>query len=105
MGDFVGVAKTPDIPSGSMRTLHVKGKKIAVANIEGEFFAIDDRCSHEECSLGTEGFLEEGVVVCGCHGAQFDITSGAVLSLPATSPVASYQVKVENETILVQIPD
>jgi nitrite reductase/ring-hydroxylating ferredoxin subunit len=61
MGNFVIVAKIQDIPSGSMKTLSVKGKKIAVANVEGEFFAIDDTCSHEECSLGTEGFLDEGM--------------------------------------------
>lgn len=103
MGYFVKVMAISDLPSGGMKTIVVSGKKIAVANVDGEFFAIDDTCSHEQCSLGSEGFLDGNVVTCGCHGAQFDVTSGKVMSLPAPTDVASYPVKVEGGDILVVV--
>ena len=92
-----------DLPSGMKKTVVLGGKKIALANIDDEFFAIDDTCSHEQCSLGTDGFLDGNVVTCGCHGAQFDMTSGKVLSLPAPTDVSSYTVKVENGDVFIDI--
>lgn len=103
MAEFVKVASVSEISSGSMKTVQIGGKRIAIANVDGELFAIADTCSHEECSLGTEGFLDGNVVICGCHGAQFDVTSGDVLSLPATQPVASYTIKVEGNDILISL--
>lgn len=103
MSTFTKAANISDIPPGTKKTLFVSGKKIALANIEGEFFAIDDTCSHEQCSLGSEGFLDGNVVICGCHGAQFDITNGKVLSLPAPSDVGSYETKIEGENVMVAV--
>lgn len=103
MAEFIKAAVVADILPDSMKTIRVAGKLIALAFVEGEYFAIDDTCSHEECSLGTEGFLDGTAVVCGCHGAQFDVTTGDVLSLPATVPVRSYKVKVEGKDILIEI--
>ena len=103
MGEFIKAASLNDIPSGSMKTLIVAGKKIALAHIDQDFFAIDDNCTHEECSLGTEGFLDGETVTCGCHGAQFDITNGAVMSLPATRAISCYQVKIEGDDILIEV--
>lgn len=91
-----------DLASGEKKTVMVAGKKIAIANVDGEFFAIDDTCSHQQCSLGTEGFLDGAVMICGCHGATFDVTSGKVLSLPAVVDVTSYPTKVENGVVYVQ---
>lgn len=103
MVDFVSVAKASEVPSGSIRTVMVLGKKIALANVDGKFFAIDDACSHEQCSLGTEGALDGNVVICGCHGSQFDVMNGKVLSLPAPADVSSYEVKVENGDVFVRV--
>lgn len=103
MADFIKALSVSDIPLGSMKTVLVGGKKIAVANVDGEFFAIGDTCSHEQCSLGSEGFLDSNVVTCGCHGAQFDVTSGKVMSLPALTDVASYPVKIEGRDVMVAI--
>ena len=100
---YIPVAKTSEINDGEMKTVHAGGKSIALANVDGEFFAIDDNCSHEECSLGSEGMLDGNMVVCGCHGSLFDVTTGAVQSLPAPTDVASYKVKVEGDSILVEI--
>ncbi len=103
MEDFTVAAKVSDIADGSMKTVSVRGKFIAIANVGGQFFAVDDTCSHAACSLGSEGFLEGTTVTCGCHGAQFNITTGKVLSLPAVSDVAPYEVKLEAGEIWVKI--
>lgn len=102
MVDFVAAARVSDIPNGSMKSVRVGGKTIAIANVDGQLFAIDDTCSHEQCSLGGEGFLDGSVVTCGCHGAQFDVTNGKALSLPAPVDVLSYPVKVEGDDILIK---
>ncbi len=103
MGNFVKALSVNNLPSGSMKTVVVGGRKLAIANVDGEFFAIEDTCSHEQCSLGSEGFLDGNVVTCGCHGAQFDVTSGKVLSLPAPTDVVSYPVKVEGNDVFIKI--
>lgn len=103
MASYIRALSVSDISSGSMKTVVVGGKKMAIANIDGEFFAIDDTCSHAQCSLGEEGFLDGNVVTCGCHGATFDVKSGKVLSLPALTDVASYPVKIEGRDVMVAI--
>lgn len=102
MEDFVLAAQVADVEPGSMKTVFVRGKSVALANVDGEIFAIDDTCTHEHCSLGTEGALDGNVVICGCHGANFDVTTGKVLSLPALTDVGRYEVKVENGGIYVR---
>ena len=99
---WIKVAKNSDIPEGEIHTLSAGGKKVALAHIGSEFFAIDDTCTHAQCSLG-EGSLIEQEVECPCHGSRFDVKSGAVRFLPATAPIAIYPVKVEGEDILVEI--
>ena len=103
MSDVVKVAVTSEIPSGSMKTVVVRGKPIALVNVDGEFFAVADSCTHEQCSLGTEGFLDGSIVTCGCHGGQFEVTTGKVMSLPAPSDVSSHEVKVEGNDVLIKI--
>lgn len=65
----VTFAKTADVRPGELALFEVAGRRIAVANANGRFFAIDDTCTHEQCSLAEEGTLEGTVVTCGCHGA------------------------------------
>ena len=103
MADFVKVASTSEVLTGSMKTFTVKGIPVALANVDGQFFAVSDICTHEHCSLGTEGFLNDNIITCGCHGAQFDLTTGRVLALPAPGDVASYEVKVEGNDVFVKI--
>lgn len=99
----VKVAKTADIPSGSMKTIRVQGKAIALANVDGQYFAIGDTCTHKGCSLGSEGFLDGTTITCGCHGGQFDVTTGKVLAAPPPTDESSYPVKVEGEDISLEI--
>lgn len=99
-GEYVRVARRAEIPPGSIVRVEAGGHVIAVANVDGEFFAIDDTCSHEEASL-SEGGLTGDVVVCARHGARFNVKTGRVLSLPAVRSVATYAVKVEGDEVLV----
>jgi nitrite reductase/ring-hydroxylating ferredoxin subunit len=100
---FVTVARTADIKPGELAAFDVEGVRIAVANANGRFFAIDDTCTHEQCSLTEEGTLDGTVVTCGCHGAQFDVTTGQVLAPPALEPVKSYPLRIEQGAVAIEI--
>lgn len=99
----VTVGATADVKPGELAVFQVEGVRIAIANANGRFFAIDDTCTHEECSLTEEGTLEGTVVTCGCHGAQFDVTTGAVLAPPAFEPVKAYPLRIEQGQIVIEI--
>jgi 3-phenylpropionate/trans-cinnamate dioxygenase ferredoxin component len=99
----VTVARTTDIKPGELAAFDVQGLRIAVANANGRFFAIDDTCTHEQCSLTEEGTLDGTVVTCGCHGAQFDVTTGQVLAGPAVEPVTAYPLRVDQGELVIEI--
>lgn len=103
MADFIKLFKTSDLAKGSKKAVFVGGKRLVVANIEGTYFAMDDTCTHAGCSLGSEGYLEGKIITCGCHGGQFDITTGKVVSLPPTVDEHTYEVKVEGDDVMVAI--
>ncbi len=100
------VAKTTEIPEGEARRFVVDRIEIAVANIGGEFLAVDDLCSHAEASL-SEGDVDvdDEMIECPRHGSTFDLRSGRPTTLPATVPVATFPVKVEGDTILIELED
>jgi nitrite reductase/ring-hydroxylating ferredoxin subunit len=83
-----------------MRVFDVDGTSVNVANANGRLYAFDDACTHMGCSLA-DGRLAGTVVTCGCHGSQFDVTSGAVLRGPAQKPVRSRSVHVKGDDLLV----
>jgi 3-phenylpropionate/trans-cinnamate dioxygenase ferredoxin component len=97
---FMAVSRTDDLKEGEMQPFKVLETKIAVANVNGTFYAFDDTCSHLQCSLA-EGDLEETTVTCTCHGSQFDVTSGAVLQGPAREPVETYKTRVEDGNLKI----
>ena len=103
MSEYVCVARTGELTPGAMKRVDVAGRAVALINLGGEFYAIDDTCSHEEASL-SQGTLTGEVVVCPKHGARFNVKSGRVLSLPAVRSVAVYPVRVEGDEVLVS-PD
>ena len=100
MSEFVRVARADEVAPGTMKRVTVDGRAVALVNIGGEFFAIDDTCSHEEASL-SGGTLSGEVVACPKHGARFHVKSGRVLALPAVRSVAVYPVRVEGGDVLV----
>ena len=75
---------------------------IAVFNVGGEFYAIDDTCTHEEYSLA-DGYIDGNIVECPLHMARFDICTGKALSLPATAHLGCYAVKVEDGLVYVEL--
>lgn len=102
---IVDVASEAELEDGQALSIVVNDIPIAVFNVNGEYFAISDTCTHEEFPL-SEGDVdaEERTVECALHGARFDLHSGEALSLPATIPVDTYQVWVEDGTIKVEVP-
>jgi 3-phenylpropionate/trans-cinnamate dioxygenase ferredoxin subunit len=100
VASFVTVATVGEIPPGGVKRVVVGGRAIAVFNVDGAFYALDDRCSHEEASL-SEGEIDEDVVECPKHGARFNIRTGKNLTLPAVYPVKTYPVQVEGDEIKV----
>jgi nitrite reductase/ring-hydroxylating ferredoxin subunit len=98
---FMTVARAADLKEGEMRAFKVLDAKIAVANVGGTFYAFDDTCTHEGCSLA-EGELEETILTCSCHGSQFDVSSGALLRGPAQEPVGSHETRVEDGNLEIE---
>jgi len=99
---FVPALKTADVPANGMVAVQVNGSRIAVANVQGVYYAFDDECTHEQCSLA-EGDLAGTTVTCMCHGAEFDVRSGAVLAPPAVVPVRVYRTRVEGDALHIEI--
>lgn len=103
MAGFKRVASANDIPPGKGVSLEVDGRQIALFNVEGTFYAIDNACTHRGGPLG-EGHMHGTTVNCPWHGAEFDVTSGQALSPPASSGVTSYSTKVEADSVWVAVP-
>jgi 3-phenylpropionate/trans-cinnamate dioxygenase ferredoxin component len=97
---FVPVAKAGDVAEGSAIKVEVAGLQIAIFKFDGEFYATDDSCSHAYASLA-EGYVTDGTVECPLHGACFSLKTGEVLSEPATEPIKTYPVRVDDGEILV----
>ena len=104
MTNFVKAAQTADIPSGTRFWIEFEEETLVIFNVNGQYYAIADLCTHDDGPL-EDGELQEYEVECPRHGARFDIRSGAALCLPATSPVPTYEVKVEGDIIYVESPD
>jgi 3-phenylpropionate/trans-cinnamate dioxygenase ferredoxin subunit len=102
MAGFVKVAKTDEIAPGQGKVIEVGGRKIALFNVEGSVYAMDDTCTHRGGPL-SEGILDGKQVTCPLHGARFDVTTGEVLGPPAPQGVARYNVRVEGTDIEVEV--
>jgi 3-phenylpropionate/trans-cinnamate dioxygenase ferredoxin subunit len=100
VSEFVRVASVDDLPPGSARRVEVNGYRVAVFNVKGTIYAVDDTCTHEEASLA-EGAVSGEIVACPKHGSRFHLPTGRVLSLPAVRPVNTYEVKVEGGDVLL----
>ncbi len=97
------VAETKDLPPGSGMAVEVEGRQLALFNVEGTYYAIDDTCPHRGGPL-SEGDLEGEHVICPWHSATFDLTDGSVLAPPAEEGVGSYRVEVDGGIIKVELP-
>jgi 3-phenylpropionate/trans-cinnamate dioxygenase ferredoxin component len=102
MADFVKVATTGEIAPGQGKIFEVQGKEIALFNVGGAYFAIDNMCTHEEASLA-DGEISGFEVTCPLHGAKFDVRSGQVLGPPAYDDVTSYPVRVSGADVEIDV--
>jgi 3-phenylpropionate/trans-cinnamate dioxygenase ferredoxin subunit len=98
VGDF------SDLKEGVGLKVEIDEHRIAVFLVDGSVFAIGDRCSHAEASLA-EGEVFDHEVECPRHGSVFDLTTGHPHSLPATQPVPTYVVSIEDGNVYVELPE
>ena len=101
MSDWVTVAKVGEVAPGDWRTAMVDDAPIVVFNLDGEYYAIEDVCTHDGGQL-TGGTVEGDEIVCPRHGARFCIRTGEALSAPAYEPTARFPVRIENGEIQVR---
>ena len=102
MGKII-VGKASDIPAGKMQKIAADGKEILVVNVDGNFYAMDDTCTHAGASL-SEGTLEGPILTCGWHGAKFDCKSAKLHAFPAKiKDLSSYKVVVESENVFLEL--
>jgi 3-phenylpropionate/trans-cinnamate dioxygenase ferredoxin subunit len=101
MAEWVKVAAVGEIAPGTCKVADVDGAAIAVFNIGGEYFAIEDVCTHDGGELAI-GQLEGDQIICPRHGARFCVRTGEALSAPAYEPTATFPVRVENGEIQVR---
>jgi 3-phenylpropionate/trans-cinnamate dioxygenase ferredoxin component len=102
---LVDVAPVDELPPGSVKIVRAGSIAVGVYNLDGEYYAIEDRCSHDDGPLAEGDFdAEDAVVVCPRHGSRFDIRDGAAKTPPAMRPVAIYPVRVQAGAVEVQLP-
>lgn len=105
MAERTVVCRRDDLKSGEVRRFDVAGHRIALVRIEDDFYALGDRCSHEDFSLSEgEVWAEERELECPRHGSTFDLTTGEPCSLPATTAVPVYEVEVDGDEVAVVVP-
>ena len=101
MPGYVRVASVTDIPPGAKKIVEVDGIEVVVINMDGQFYAVEDVCTHDGGPLG-EGKLDGCELICPRHGARFDVRTGAATRMPAIEPVPTYEVCVKDGDVLVE---
>jgi 3-phenylpropionate/trans-cinnamate dioxygenase ferredoxin subunit len=102
VAEFVKVARTSDIPVGTLRKYDVRLNEFVIAHSANGFHAFADECTHDGAPFG-DGRLDGHEIVCPRHGARFDIRTGKVTGPPALIPVEVYELKIEGDDILVRL--
>ena len=102
--NFVLVTREEDLPVGSRVHYQFEQDSVVLLNVGGEYFCVADLCTHDGGPLG-DGDVLDHEIECPRHGARFDLRSGKVTRLPATDPIPTYSVKVEEGLIYVEEPE
>ena len=98
---WITVARAGELPLGSRRVVRLEDQPVAVFHLADGWYAIDDVCTHDGGPVA-EGRLEGCIIECPRHGATFDVRTGAALTFPAVSPVATYAVRVVGDEVQVE---
>lgn len=104
MTEFIRVASVGEISPGDRKLIDFEEVTVALFNINGRYYCVEDVCTHDGGPVA-EGELTGYAIACPRHGAEFDVRDGRVLSMPAVTPIPTYQVKVEGDDIFVESPD
>ena len=96
------VCEVTDVQPGCIHPVDVGERRLMVVNVNGQLYATDRICTHEEADLAT-GFLIGSIVTCPLHLSRFDVVSGAVQNPPASVPLKTYNLKVEGTNVYVQM--
>jgi 3-phenylpropionate/trans-cinnamate dioxygenase ferredoxin subunit len=103
MSDWVDVAAESELAAGTWRTVNVDGTAVAVFNLDGAYYAIEDLCTHDGGEL-TGGTVEGDEIVCPRHGARFSIKTGKVMAPPAYEDVETFPVRIAAGRVQVRDP-
>lgn len=101
MAEWVNVAKAEEFAPGERRSIEIDGVHIAVFNLQGDYYAIEDVCTHDGGIL-TGGRIEGDQIICPRHGARFCIKTGEALSAPAFAPTATLPVRIDRGFVQVK---
>lgn len=102
MADWVKVSEVGELAPGEKKQIDLDGIEVALFNVEGEYFCIEDVCTHDGAPLCHGRFSGEEIT-CPRHGARFSVKTGAALCMPAVEPTETYPVKVEGNDIMIEI--
>lgn len=102
MTEYHKLTATGDLAPGEVKQYRVEERPVALCNVDGEFHAFEDMCTHQFAYL-SEGEFEGREIKCPRHGAKFDVKTGQAKSLPALKPVPKHEVKVEDGYLYVAL--
>ena len=102
MSDFIPACKTTEVPLGGKLSLEIEDRFVVIAHIDGEYYCIDDVCTHDGGTLG-DGEIDGHCLVCPRHGAKFDVRNGDAITMPATEATASHEVRIDGDQILIRL--
>ena len=107
MSEWTDIAPVKEFGPGQVRLVNIAGVEIAVFNLTGQYFAIEDVCSHEGspmlgCGLEPEDVVDGDQIICPRHGARFSIRTGEALSAPAYEPVTKFPTRVDGHMVQVR---
>lgn len=104
MSEFEKIATTGEISPGEIKSFVMGPDMIAICNVDGEFYAFRDECTHQALPL-SDGVLQGNTITCAYHAAQFNVETGEALCLPALDAVETYKLKIDGDDIYILIED
>lgn len=102
MSEWVRVAAVTECPPGSLLGVRAGTQSVVLANVDGDLYALEDRCSHQDFPL-SDGELSGSKLTCIHHGATFDACTGRATGLPALRPVKSFPVEIRDDAVFVDV--
>ena len=99
--DFIAVCQASELPPGQMKWVAVARERVLLANVDGSFYALQDRCGHKWAPL-SRGRLDGHIVECPLHFAQYDVRTGKLIDGPVAADLPVYEVRVDGDTVFVK---